>query len=329
MGRFVDIDLAGLGPLPIVAGDADVIYAERIAELTARLAKKGIAFDLGKVDSNPFSAIEQAGAFRELVTLARRDDAIRAVMLASSWGRFLDHLGATQTPPVARLALVAEPRSFDLYPEDWERDDDLRDRIRLAPESLSAAGPEGAYLSIARGVPGVKSAAVYGPESFGGTYDAPFTPLGVVHVVVVSTAGDGAASPELVEAVQKACRAYDRRPIADFVVAKAATIVPYTVDAVLYVGPGADRGLIEDAGRKRLERQTTAKHRPGAAVVLRQLYGALFVPSEAGVSLVEDVSLSLSADVNGAAISPASPGPAYCAPYCEGLTVTAEAAEDD
>lgn len=333
MGRFVSPNLAGLPALPLDPLDFEAVYRARTGELAERLAAKGILWTASPVDSDPLSIVEQAGAWREIAAAARRDDAIRAVLLATSWGSFLDHIGATQTPAVIRKALVAEPRPYVYLTasvDDWESDDDLRARIALAPESLSPFGPEGAYLYYALSTPGVKSAAVYGPQSFGGTALDPFAPLGCVRVPIVGAADDGAPSAGLVAACQAELRAPDRRPIADFVEVVAAEIVPYTVRAVLYVGPGADAGYLRKTAIDRLAAQAQRQHRPGAAATRRGLYGAAFVPEVAtGRILVEDVDLIEPAgDVNADPITAATPEAAYRAPFCTGVEVEVRVVND-
>ncbi|WP_018261360.1 baseplate assembly protein [Methylobacterium sp. WSM2598] len=331
MTRFTDIDLSRLPDLPAPPTE-DAIFAARMADVAARLNKAGIPYDVGSLRTDTVAIIQGAGAYREALVYAAYDDATRAVLLATSWGPYLDHLGATQTPAVARLPLVASPRPYVYGTDaatDWEGDDAFRARIQLAPESLSGAGPEGAYVSFALGVPGVKAAAAYGPMSFGGDPDNPFAPLGHVHVPLVAAAGDGTASGELIAAVQAALRADDRRPVADFVTVSSVSVIPYRIEAVLYVGGGADRSFVQAAAERRLAAQAARQHRPGAAQLLQMLYGAAYVPDSSGAILVEQVDLLAPlGDLNAGPISPAAPEAAYCAPYCTGITVTVEVVDD-
>ncbi|ACA18492.1 Baseplate J family protein [Methylobacterium sp. 4-46] len=331
MTRFTDIDLSRLPPLPALP-TFDAIYAARMADVAARLNKAGIPYDVGALATDTVAILQETGAYRETLVYTAYDDATRAVLLATSWGPYLDHLGATQTPAVARLPLVANPRTYVFETDaaaDWESDDDFRARIQLAPESLSGAGPEGAYISFALGVAGVKAAAAYGPMSYGGTPEAPFAPLGHVHVPIVANTGDGTAADDLIATVQAALRAEDRRPLADFVTVSSANIIPYRIEAVLYVGGGADRGVVQAEAAKRFAAQAKRQHRPGAAQLLQMLYGAAYVPDASGAILVEQVDLiSPLADVNGNPISPDTPDPAYCAPYCTDVAVTVEVVGD-
>ncbi|BAQ50418.1 baseplate J/gp47 family protein [Methylobacterium aquaticum] len=325
--RFAAPNLAALPPLPTAPGD-EAILAERMTDVAARLNAAGIPYDVQAIKADTVAIIQRTGAYREGLVYQAYDDAIRAVLVASAWGPYLDHLGATQTPAVERRPLVADPRPYVYGTDsaaDWEEDDDFRDRIQLAPETLSAAGPEGAYVGLATDVDGVRAAAAYGPMSFGGTPDAPFTPLGQVHVPVVAEADDGTAGADLVGAVQAALRPDDRRPLADFAIASAATILPYAIEVVLYVGPGADPRLVEIEAEKRLAVLARRQRRPAGLVKLLLIAGAASVTASDGTPVVLDLDvISPPADVNADTITPANPGPAYCAPSCTGITVRAE-----
>lgn len=187
MTRFTEPDLARLPPLPLGTETYASLKQAAIAEITARLVANGFAYDVGMLETDPLViASAEAGAARMLLALTRRDDGVRAVLLSQSWGVYLDQLGANQLPPQVRNPLVAAPRDFLSFPEDWEADEDFKRRIQLAPESLSTAGPKGAYESGALATPGVAEAAAYGPRSFGGTPGNPFTGLGEEHIVIVA-----------------------------------------------------------------------------------------------------------------------------------------------
>lgn len=328
MSRFDDIDLSQLGPLPLGIETYDGLKQARLGLLVERLVFHGFAYDVDMLETDPLVvANAEAGAARELLMLARRDDAIRSVLLTDSWGPFLDALGATQIPPVKRNVLIpADPVAGSAAV--MEEDDDFRRRIQLAPEALSTCGPEGAYLFFATDQTGAKAALPIGPMSFGGDYDTPFIPHGCVHIPIVGATGDGAASPELVATVQAAASPKNRRPMADFVTVSAAIIVPYAIRAILYVGQGPDRDEVKKRAIDRLTKQALRQHRPGSPQRLRMLYGAASVPDANGRNLTEDVELlSPLADVNGGAITPATPQGAYQAPYCTGIEVEVRLAD--
>lgn len=329
MTRFLAAPLDRLPKLSLEEPNFDAIREARAGELARRMVEEGFGYDVQSLETDPLTlALARAGGTREMLLLARRNDAVRAVMLATAWGAFLDHLGAGQTPAVTRKPLAAEPRDFALFPEDWEGDDDFRLRIQLAPETLSAAGPEGAYLAYALAVPGVKMVGVWAPMSFDGTIEAPFTRLGEVHVPVVAAAGNGAAPAALVAAVQAELRPKDRRPVGDFVTASAAEIVPYRVEAVLRV-PSADGGLVKAQAEMRLARRAARQHRPGGQQLIEQIKAAAYVTADDGTPLVERVTLIAPlGDVNGVPMTPATPEAAYRAPYCTEIVVRVEGIDD-
>ena len=313
MTRFTAIDLARLPALPRTAQTFEAIYAAYMADLTARLAKAGIDYTVGSLETDTYAVTGEAFAFRANLVETAIDDAIGAVLLPSSYGSYLDGLGATQDPPVQRNIITPANGSLPAVMED---DDTFRARIQMAPEALSTCGPEGAYLFFALAVPDMLAAAVYGPMSFGGTRTTPFTPLGEVHIPILSGIGDGTASAALVTAVQAAVSPDERRPIADFVTVSAATVIPYTLDILLEAGPGADPEIVLRTAYARLRALADLAHRPGGAVKAKALYAAAYVPDATGAPVVADVDLQNFADVNAVPITPTAQACAYAAPYC-------------
>ena len=319
MTRFTAIDLARLPPLPRTAQAFEAYRTAYMADLVARLATKGITYDVQSIEGDTYAKTGEAFAGRTLLVATAIDDAIAAVVLPWSYGAYLDALGATQDPPVQRQPVVPNPRPYvpnTAAAADWQSDDVFRALVQEAPEALSTCGPEGAYVWFASEVPDVLSAAAYGPMSFGGTRASPFTPLGEVRIPILSTIGDGAAGADLVAAVQAAVSPKDRRPLADFVTVSAAGIVPYGLDVSLQVGPGADPGLVGLAALGRLRAVADFQHRPGGQVLQQDLYAAAKVPDASGRSIVPFVGLNGFLDLNATPVTPATPEAAYVAPHC-------------
>lgn len=330
MSRFLAVPLEQLPPLPLEEPSFDAIREARVGELAARLREEGYGFDVESLETDPFViAFARAGGVREMLVLARRNDAVRSVMLASAWGAYLDHLGAGATPPIGRKALAANPRPFAAFPQDWEADDDFRRRIQLAPEMLSAAGPEGAYLGYALATPGVKMVAVWAPMSFGGTIAAPFTAPGEIRVPIVASAGDGTASPALCAAVLAELRPKDRRPVGDFVTTSPAEILAYRIEVEVPFVSGVEASLFLPSIAQRLGKLAARQHRPGGAALREQIKGACYVTAEDGSPLTSPVRLiAPEGDVNGEAVTPAAPGAAYRAPYCTEIVVRPAMADE-
>ncbi|GEP11819.1 baseplate J/gp47 family protein [Methylobacterium gnaphalii] len=338
LSRFAAIDLARLPDRPVTARGYDAIYAAYMADLASRLNAEGIPYNVAGTPGNvvnlatdTYAITGRAFGYAVEAVEAAIDDAVYSVLVPWSFGPYLDALGAGQTPPVGRKAIVANPRPY-VYGtdsvDDWQPDDVYRALILLAPEALSTCGPEGAYVWFTLEVPGVLSAGCYGPMSFGGTRLAPFVPLGEVRIPVLANAGDGTASTALVAAVQAAVSADSRRPIADLVTASAATVLPWSFAATLYCGPGVDLGAVGMAAYSRLRALADFQHRPGGSVLLQDVFAACKVPDATGTPLVGFVDPGSFADVNPGPVSAANPSPAFVAPYCappgpEGVTQSA------
>ena len=91
---------------------------------------------------------------------------------------------------------------------DTESDENFRERIQIAPESFSVAGPTGAYEYWARSAhQSIIDVAVLGP---------PDTEPGNVNIYPLMTNGD-LPTQEILDAVYEVCNADDKRPDTDFV----------------------------------------------------------------------------------------------------------------
>ncbi|NIA00862.1 baseplate J/gp47 family protein [Massilia sp. CCM 8734] len=267
------IDLARL-PVPTVVEvlDFETIYAERKAALIALYPadqRAEVAATLA-FESEPLVINLQENAYREMVLRQRINDAARSVMLAYAQKSDLDHLAALFG--VKRLVLDPGNPDEDIAPV-MEKDSDLRKRVQLAPEGFSVAGPEGAYVSATRAAdPRVLDASVYSPKP------------GSVLVTVLSRESTGAASADLLAAVEKALYQEDVRPLTDYVVAQSAEIVSYQVEAKLFTFPGPDSSIVLAEARKRLDDYVAECHQLGRDVAISGLHAALHV---AGVERIE------------------------------------------
>ena len=91
---------------------------------------------------------------------------------------------------------------------DTENDENFRERIQIAPESYSVAGPSGAYEYWARSAhQDIIDVAVIGP---------PDTEPGNVNIYPLMINGD-LPTQEILDAVFEVCNAEDKRPDTDFV----------------------------------------------------------------------------------------------------------------
>lgn len=171
----------------------------------------------GTIESDPAVKVLQVAAYCRLLDRARVNAAARAVMVAYATGDDLVNLGAL----------------FEVEKLDGETDDAYRERIVLAPDGFSVAGPEAAYTFHARSASTlVKDARPISPSP------------GDVVVTVLSTAGDGTANDALLDLVEAALTPTEVRPMTDNVTVQSAEIVNYTVDADLYLFEGPDGSVV-------------------------------------------------------------------------------------
>ena len=124
--------------------------------------------------------------------------------------------------PIAYVARVTNT-AMTLGGTDVEDDARYRERIHLAPESYTCAGPEGSYRYHALRVsPDIAAVTVWSPKP------------GHVDVRPVLQGGE-LPSAELLEKVRQALSADDVRPLTDTVSVAAPELVPYAVAGGWYL----------------------------------------------------------------------------------------------
>ncbi|AJJ22537.1 MULTISPECIES: baseplate assembly protein [Yersinia] len=269
------IDLSQLpAPLAVEALDYETLLAERKAELTALYPadeQEAIMRTLS-LESEPLVKLLQENAYRELVLRQRVNEAAQAVMVAYANSSDLDQLAANNN--VSRLVIIpANNNAIPPVAAVMESDADFRLRIPQAFEALSVAGPTGAYEAHARSADGrVADASALSPSP------------ACVTVTVLARAGNGEASPELLDIVRAALNDEDMRPVADRVTVQSAAIVDYQIDAVLYIYPGPEAEPVRAAAQARLEIYINTQRRLGRDIRTSAIYAALHVE---GVQRVE------------------------------------------
>ncbi|CAB5696209.1 Baseplate J-like protein [Pseudomonas putida] len=226
----------------------------------------------------------------------RVNEAALAVMLSSAGGNDLEQIAANFN--VKRLVVQAEqPLATPPVPEVLEEYDSLRERAQMAFEGLSTAGPRNSYVFHARAANGQVADA---------TVESPF-PAEVV-VTIQSALGNGTASAELLDIVRAYLSDEDRRPVADRLTVQGAQVLPYQVNARLYLktlGPEAEPILA--AAEQQLQAFVAQRRRLGMQVSESAIHAALHVEG------VRKVELEGWADIN-ATLSQA--------PYCTSITLT-------
>lgn len=104
---------------------------------------------------------------------------------------------------------------------DEETDDQLRERIKLAPSIFSVAGPDDAYKFHAKSAnPSIVDVAITSPVP------------GEVHISPL-LAGGLMPTPEILQAVFDKCNSKKIRPLTDTVITKAPTVKDYSIEVNL------------------------------------------------------------------------------------------------
>lgn len=246
-----------LSKLPFPGAVETLDYEAIVSDMLVDLRTRAPQFT-ATVESDPAYKLIEVFAYRELVLRQRINDAVKAVMIPFAQGADLDNL----------VALLGVERLVD------ETDERLRFRAQLALEGYSVAGPVGAYTFFGLSASNlVKDIDVASPSP------------GEVVITVLSTEGDGAPAPALVAEVHDYLNADERRPLTDHLTTQGATVIPYTVDATLYLYRGPDAEEVRALAESQVTQYTLDHHRLGHDISLSGLHRALHI--EGAVQRVE------------------------------------------
>lgn len=254
-------------------------------------AAQALAFE-----SDPLNKWFERIAYQMMLLRQQQNEDAQGVMLAYATGSDLDQLGAIYQ--VQRLVITpADESTTPPTPAVMESNEAFRERIQMAPQGFSVAGPIGAYTFFARSADGrVKDVRPSSPEP------------GQVLITVLSHEGDGSASSELLDVVNAALNDEDVRPLTDEVTVQSAEIVHYEIKAVIYTDTGPDTGIVMDTVQDSAANYVDAMRKVSLSVPLSGIYAALHL---SGVSRVE-----LLAPAGDVAVGP------YQAAHCDSITLT-------
>ncbi|WP_410699937.1 baseplate assembly protein [Citrobacter braakii] len=269
------IDLSRLPPPQIVdVPDFEALLAERKVSFVALhpADEQEAVMRTLALESEPVTKLLQENTYREILLRQRINEAAQAVMVAYSMGNDLEQLAGNCN--VKRLTVV--PADNDAVPPVaavMESDEALRQRIPAAFEGLSVAGPTGAYEFHARSADGrVADASATSPA-----------PAEVV-LTVLSREGDGTAGADLLAVVELALNSEKVRPVADRLTVRSAEIIPYSVDATIFLYPGPEAEPVMAEAKASLQRYIASQTRLGRDIRRSAIYAALHVE---GVQRVE------------------------------------------
>lgn len=214
-------DGVDLSVLPALSVVEQLTVDEIIADIAEQAALENAA------PADPAYRTALAFAYREKMLRQYTDEQAKGLLLAFAKGPQLDHLGPTYYRSASGL---------DVERKDGESDDDYRNRLALAPEGYSVAGPEGAYRFFSLSAdPDVRDCMPVSPEPC------------EIELYILSFTNGGQASDELCQRVGNYVSAATRRPLGDRVTVKPAEILTYSVTAELHVPRGSDLDAIQTA----------------------------------------------------------------------------------
>jgi phage-related baseplate assembly protein len=272
------VDLSALPAPDVLEGlDFEVTYDEALATFRGHMGDNWSA----PLESDPVVKLLEVAAYQKVGNRARVNDAAKALLLAHAIGPDLDQLGANYN--LKRLVIqAADLAAVPPVPEVKELDDPFRERIQLAFEGLTTAGPRNSYILHARNASGlVADATAESPQPC------------FVTVTVLGAEGRGEVGPALLATVATALNDDDVRPVCDRVTVQSAEIIEYRIDAILHMtgaGPEGDASLAE--AKKRLAAWINPRKRLGVEVARSAVDAQLHVAGVARVELVGWVDLA-------------------------------------
>ncbi len=264
------VDLSEL-PAPDVLEplDFEAMYGESLEVFRGHMGQNWTA----ALESDPVTKLLEVGSYIKVGNRARVNDAAKALLLSHAIGADLDQLAANVN--LKRLVIqAADPLAVPPAEAVLESHDALRERVQLAYEGLTTAGPRNSYILHARNASALVADA---------TAESPAPAC--VDVVVLGLEGDGSADADLLALVAEAVNDDDVRPVGDRVTVLGAEILRYQIDAVLHMkgaGPENDAALTE--AKKRLQTWINPRRRLGVEVARSGVDAQLHV---AGVGRVE------------------------------------------
>lgn len=217
------------------------------------------------LESEPGTKQLQESTYREVLLRQRINEAALAVMVAYSNSNDLDQLAANCN--VKRLIVTpTDNYAVPPVPAVYETDEELRPRILEAFEGLSVVGPTAAYEFHAKSADGrVSDASATSPA-----------PAEVV-ITVLSREGDGTAGADLLVVVNKALNSESMRSVADRLTVRSAEIIPYSVDATIFIYPGPEAEPVMAEAKASLQKYIASQTRLGRDIRLSAIYAALHV----------------------------------------------------
>ena len=187
-----------------------------------------LSFDVPVPKGSRVGTSDQSIIFETLsdATILAGESSVDVSAQSTTTGASLNGLVAGQVNQlIDRVPYVASAQNSDVttYGDDEESDESLRNRIRLAPESFTTAGPSGQYESLVYNVSSqIEEVVCYTPEP------------GIVDIRFTLTGGE-LPDDAMIEMVSNALNAEDVRPLTDNVQISAPETVEYDIAVKWYI----------------------------------------------------------------------------------------------
>lgn len=291
------IDISRLPPPNVIVPvDYETVLNAMLADL---IALDPTMANLSPAD--PAYKILEVCAYREVLKDQEYNDRAKGLLLGLSTGADLDHIGVTYYETTRLVLDPGDPNAIPPVDPTYESDADYLERILIAEDAYSTAGPENAYIYHAKSASGnVKDISVTSPS-----------PVDVV-VSVLSTIADGTADAALLALVSAALDD-SVRPLTDQVTVQSASIITYTVNSTLTVYPSFDIESVRLAALASVTAWVDKQHKIGIDITLAGLIAAHMVEG------VMDVTFNNTVGTDIIATQVVLPTEAA---YCVGVTVT-------
>ena len=271
------VDLSKLAfPNELIARDYESVLAEMMADANAYYqAKTGQKLIVHEAD--PAYVVMEACAYRRHKDLLDCQSQVKNMLVAYASGVWLDHLGANPDFKCPRLVIVpADETTTPPTPAVMESNEAYRARMVLSNEGYSTAGSGGGYFYHAMSADGdVRDVDVYSPEK-----------SCTVYLTVLSHSGGGVPSQNLLSKVYNNVNADTKRPLADYVITRAATVLEYSVSARLTIYPGAEPANVTARATASVRAYCDAHYKLGHDITRAGLIAAALVVGVQNVELL-------------------------------------------
>jgi phage-related baseplate assembly protein len=271
--RFFNIDLSQIPPPDILETlSFETLRTDILSDAVTRLNIAGIPYNVGAIESDPIVILCEAYAAREMALRARVNDAVKAVLLASSYSTNLDNIGAA----------FATPRN------PGELDAAYQERIHMAPDAFAAAGPLGGYEYWANTiVPGMLDVSAF------------MISPGTVQVTLCAPGPTYQPTAQQIQTLAAFFTQPGSKPLTDVAIVVGAHIVNVAITAVLTLYPGPDQNYVLGLANTALAAVLAKNQKLGFTLARSAIITAL---QQSGVESVKLISPAADVETDAGAI---------------------------